>query len=155
MMNVNINVKKLLQKIVENQKVSYMMIGLSSNKTVSISAAWEWVTLPLDRIKGSSGLFASSTISNNCIVIPKDGIYRLSGVFSTQNGAYCGISVNEQHVGVVGIQSQAFYTSAPIGMTIQRLKSGDMVGLLIEKSGSSNPTVAGANYTHLLVEKIG
>lgn len=154
-MNVNMNVKKLLQKIVENQRVSYMMIGLSSNKTVSISETWKWVTLPLDSIRGSSGLFASSTISNNCIVIPKDGIYRLSGVFGTKDGAYCSISVNGEHVGVAGIQSQASYTSAPIGMTIQRLKSGDMVGLLIEKSGSSNPTVAGGNYTSLLVEKIG
>ena len=149
------NIKKLLQKIVENQRVSYMSIGLSSNKTVSISATWKWVTLPLDSIRGSSGLFASSTISNNCIVIPKDGIYRLSGVFSTQNGAYCSISVNGAHIGVAGIQSQASFTSAPIGTTIQPLKSGDKVGLLIEKSGSSNPTVAGANYTHLLVEKIG
>ena len=149
------NIKKLLQKIVENQRVSHMIIGLSSNTTLSISAPWEWVTLPLDSIRGSSGLFASSTISNNCIVIPKDGIYRLSGVFSTQNGAYCGIAVNGSHIGMAGIQSQASFTSAPIGTTIQHLKSGDMVGLLIEKSGSSNPTVAGANYTHLLVEKIG
>ena len=149
------DVKKLLQKIVENQRVSYMSIGLSSNKTVSISENWKWVTLPLDSIRGSSGLFASSTISNNCIVIPKDGIYRLSGVFSTNNGAYCSISVNGTHTGVAGIQSQASFTSAPIGMTIQRLKSGDKVGLLIEKSGSSNPTVAGGNNTSLLVEKIG
>ena len=154
-MDVNMNVKKLLQKIVENQRVSYMMIGLSSNKTVSISETWKWVTLPLDSIRGSSGLFASSTISNNCIVVPKDGIYRISGVFSTKYGAYCSISVNGTHIGVAGIQSQASYTSAPIGMTIQRLKSGDMVGLLIEKSGSSNPTVAGGDYTSLLVEKIG
>ena len=131
------------------------MIGLSSNTTVSISTAWTWVTLPLNSIRGSSGLFASSTISNNCIVIPKDGIYRLSGVFSTQNGAYCSISVNGGHVGAAGIQSQASFASAPIGTTIQRLKSGDMVGLLIEKSSSSNPTVAGSNYTSLLVEKVG
>ena len=149
------NVKKLLQKIVENQRVSYMKIGLSSNTTLSISEAWIWVTLPLDSIRSRDGLFASSSISNNCIVIPKDGIYRLSGVFSTKNGAYCSISVNSEHVGVAGIQPHTSYTSAPIGMTIQRLKKGDMVGLLIEKSGSSNPTVAGANYTNLLVEKIG
>ena len=149
------NIKKLLQKIVENQRESHMMIGLSSNTTVSISTAWTWVTLPLNSIRGSSGLFASSTISNNCIVIPKDGIYRLSGVFSTQNGAYCSISVNGGHVGAAGIQSQASFASAPIGTTIQRLKSGDMVGLLIEKSSSSNPTVAGSNYTSLLVEKVG
>ena len=149
------NVKKLLQKILENQRESHMMIGLSSNTTVSISTAWTWVTLPLNSIRGSSGLFASSTISNNCIVIPKDGIYRLSGVFSTQNGAYCSISVNGGHVGAAGIQSQASFASAPIGTTIQRLKSGDMVGLLIEKSSSSNPTVAGSNYTSLLVEKVG
>ena len=154
-MDVNMNVKKLLQKIVENQRVSYMRIGLSSNTTVSISEPWTWVTLPLDSIRSRDGLFASSSISNNCIVIPKDGIYRLSGVFSTQNGAYCSISVNGTHIGVAGMQSQASYTSAPIGMTIQRLKSGDMVGLLIEKSSSSNPIVAGANYTCLLVEKIG
>ena len=44
------NVKKLLQKIIENQRVSHMMIGLSSNKTVSISATWSWVTLPFDSI---------------------------------------------------------------------------------------------------------
>ena len=149
------DVKKLLQKIVENQRVSYMSIGLSSNKTVSISAPWEWVTLPLDSIKGSSGLFASSSISNNCIVIPKDGVYRLSGVFSTNNGAYCSISVNGAHIGVSGIQVQTSFMSAPIGTTIQHLKSGDMVGLLIEKSSVSNPTVAGGNYTRLLVEKIG
>ena len=154
-MDVNMNVKKLLQKIVENQRVSYMMIGLSSNKTVSISETWKWVTLPLDSIRGSSGLFASSTISNNCIVIPKDGIYRISGVFSTKYGAYCSISVNGTRIGEAGIQPQTTFASAPIGMTIQRLKKGDMVGLLIEKSSSSNPTVAGANLTNLLVEKIG
>lgn len=149
------NVKKLLQKILENQRESHMMIGLSSNTTVSISTDWTWVTLPLNSIRGRTGLFASSAITNNCIVIPKDGIYRLSGVFATQNGAYCGIAVNGSHVGVAGIQSSSSFTSAPIGMTICKLNSGDKVGLLIEKSGSSNPLVAGNNYTHLLVEKIG
>ena len=92
------NVKKLLQKIVENQRVSYMRIGLSSNTTLSISEPWTWVTLALDSIRSRDGLFASSSISNNCIVITKDCIYRLSGVFSTQNGAYCSISVNGEHV---------------------------------------------------------
>ena len=154
-MDVNMNVKKLLQKIVENQRVSYMRIGLSSNTTLSISEPWTWVTLPLDSIRSSDGLFASSSISNNCIVIPKDGIYRLSGVFNTQNGAYCSISVNGTHIGVGGIQPHATFTSAPICTTIQHLKSGDKVGLLITKSSSSNPIVAGGNYTSLLVEKIG
>ena len=149
------NIKKLLQKILENQRVSYMRIGLSSNKTLSISKPWTWVTLPLDSIRSRDGLFASSSISNNCIVIPKDGIYRLSGVFSTSNGAYCSISVNGIHVGTSGIQVQTSFMSAPIGTTIQHLKSGDKVGLLIEKSSTSNPTVAGDNYTYLLVEKIG
>ena len=150
------NIKKLLQKIVENQRVSYMKIGLSSNTTLSISEPWTWVTLPLDSIRNRDGLFASSSISNNCIVIPKDGIYRLSGVFSTAYGAYCTISVNGVNVGGVGgIQPQSTFASAPIGMTIQRLKSGDKVGLLIERSTVSNPIVAGDNYTYLLVEKIG
>lgn len=149
------NVKKLLQKILENQRESHMMIGLSSNTTVSISTDWTWVTLPLNSIRGRTGLFASSAITNNCIVIPKDGIYRLSGVFATQNGAYCGIAVNGSHVGVSGIQSSSSFTSAPIGMTICKLNSGDKVGLLIEKTGSSNPLVAGNNFTYLLVEKIG
>ena len=149
------NVKKLLQKIIENQRESHMMIGLSSNTTVSISATWTWVTLPLESIEGRTGLFASSDITSNCIVIPKDGIYRISGQFATQNGAYCGIAVNGSRVGVIGMQSQASFTSAPIGMTIHKLNSGDKVGLLIEKSGSTNPLVAGNDYTYLLVEEIG
>lgn len=149
------NIKKLLQKIVENQRVSYMRIGLSSNTTLSISEPWTWVTLPLDNIRSQDGLFASSSISNNCIVIPKDGIYRLSGVFSTAYDAYCTISVNGVNVGLGGIQPQATFASAPIGTTIRHLKSGDKVGLLIEKSSVSNPIVAGDNYTYLLVEKIG
>ena len=132
-----------------------MSIGLSSNKTVSISEPWTVVTLPLDSIRIRDGLFASSSISNNCIVIPKDGIYRLSGVFSTNNGAYCNISVNGADIGMGGIQAQTSFMSAPIGTTIQRLKSGDKVGLLIMKSSISDPIVAGGNYTNLLVEKIG
>ena len=149
------NVKKLLQKILENQRESHMMIGLSSNTTVSISTTWTWVTLPLNSIKGRTGLFASSAITNNCIVIPKDGIYRLSGVFATRNGAYCGIAVNGSHVGAIGIQPSSLFASAPIGMTICKLNSGDKVGLLIEKSGSSDPLVGDYDYTYLLVEKIG
>jgi len=149
------NVKKLLQKIIENQRESHMVIILSSNTTVSISATWTWVTLPLNSIKERTGLFASSAITSNCIVIPKDGIYRISGQFATQNGAYCGIAVNGSQVGAAGIQAQSSFASAPIGMTIRKLNSGDKVGLLIEKSGSSNPLVAGNGLTYLLVEKIG
>ena len=148
-------VKKLLQKIIENQRESHMMIGLSSNTTVSISTTWTWVTVPLNDIRERSGLFASSAITNNCIVIPKAGTYRISGQFVTQNGAYCGIAVNGSNVGVSGIQAQATFASAPIGMTIRKLNSGDKVGLLIEKTGSSNPLVAGSGFTYLLVEKIG
>lgn len=149
------NIKKLLQKIVENQRVSYMKIGLSLNTTLSISEPWKWVTLPLDSIISRGGLFASSSISNNCIVIPKDGIYRLSGVFSTQNGAYCTISVNGVNVGVGGIQPQSTFASAPIGTTIEHLKSGDKVSLSIMRSTTLNPIVAGGNHTYLFVEKIG
>ena len=149
------NVKKLLQKIIENQRVSHMRIGLSSNTTVSISATWTWVTLPLDSIKERSGLFASSAITSNRIVIPKDGIYRISGQFATKYGAYCTVVVNGIGEGITGIQSQAATTSAPIGMTILKLNSGDKVGLSILKTGSSDPNVAGKDLTYLLVEKIG
>ena len=150
------NVKKLLQKILENQRVSYMRIGLSSNTTLSISEPWTWVTLPLDSIRSRDGLFASSSISNNCIVIPKNGIYRLSSMYTCQNGSYCSISVNGNNVlGGSGIQALSNFASAPVPTVLRKLNSGDKVGCRVEKSGSSNPNIAGSGATYLLVEKIG
>lgn len=150
------NVKKLLQKIIENQRVSHMMIGLSANTTVSISATWSWVTLPFNSILDRSGLFASSSITSNCIVIPKDGIYRLSSMYTCRNGSYCSISVNGNNVlGGSGIQSSVEFTSAPVPTVIKKLNSGDKVGCMVNKSGSSNPNIAGSGATYLLVEKIG
>lgn len=150
------NVKKLLQKIIENQRESHMMIGLSANKTVSISATWSWVTLPFNSILDRSGLFVNSSITSNCIVIPKNGIYRLSSMYTCRNGSYCSISVNGNNVlGGSGIQSASSFASAPVPTVIRTLNSGDKVGCRIEKSGSSNPDIAGSGATYLLVEKIG
>lgn len=150
------NVKKLLQKMLENQRVSHMMIGLSSNTTVSISATWSWVTLPFNSILDRSGLFVNSSITSNCIVIPKNGIYKLSSMYTCQNGSYCSISVNGNNVlEGSGIQSSGPFTSAPVPTVIKKLNSGDKVGCKINKSGSSNPNIAGNGATYLLVEKIG
>ena len=150
------NVKKLLQKIIENQRESHMMIGLSKNTTVSISATWSWATLPFNSILDRSGLFVNSSITNNCIVIPKNGIYRLSSMYTCQNGSYCSISVNGNHVlEGSGIQSSGYFTSAPVPTVIRKLNSGDKVGCKVNKSGSSNPNIAGNGATYLLVEKIG
>lgn len=150
------NVKKLLQKIIENQRENHMMIGLSKNTTVSISATWSWTTLPFNSILDRSGLFVNSSITSNCIVIPKNGIYRLSSMYTCQNGSYCSISVNGNNVlGGSGIQSSSAFTSAPVPTVIRKLNSGDKVGCMVEKSGSSNPNIAGNGATYLLVEKIG
>lgn len=149
------NVKKLLQKIVENQRESHMAITLSANTTVSISATWSYVTLPFDKIVDRSGLFASSSITSNCIVIPKDGIYRLSGVITTQNSTYCQIGVNGSNAAQCGIQPQSAFASVPVPMAICKLNSGDKVGFKIAKATSSNPLVAGDGFTYLLVEKVG
>ena len=92
------NIKKLLQKIVENQRESHMTITLSSNTTVSISATWTYVIVPFNSTISRTGLFANSTITSNSIVIPKDGIYRLSGIGASQNGTYFRIDVNDNPV---------------------------------------------------------
>ena len=149
------NIKKLLQKIVENQRESHMTITLLSNTTVSISAAWTYVIVPFTSIISHTGLFANSTIAGNSIVIPKDGIYRLSGMGTSQNGAYFRIEVNDTFVENSGLQPNTNYTSVPVPTIIKKLNSGDKVCMKICKSGSANPTVAGDGSTYLLVEKIG
>ena len=149
------NVKKLLQKIVENQRESHMTITLSSNTTVSISATWTYVQVPLNSIMDRTGLFANSSISSNSIVIPKNGIYRLSGIGTSQNGTYFRIEVNDTFIENGGIQSNTSHTSVPIPAIIRKLNSGDKVSMKICKSGSANPVLAGSGFTHLLVEKIG
>lgn len=149
------NVKKLLQKIVENQRESHMTITLSSNTTVSISATWTYVQVPLNSIMDRTGLFAKSSISSNSIVIPKDGIYRLSGLGTSQNGTYFRIEVNNTFIENGGMHPNTGFTSAPIPVIIRKLNSGDKVSMKICKSGSANPLLAGSGYTRLLVEKIG
>lgn len=149
------NVKKLLQKMLENQRESHMKITLSSNTTVSISATWSYVIVPFNSIMDRTGLFANSSISSNSIVIPKNGIYRLSGIGTSQNGTYFSIYVNDILAENGGIQPNTNFTSAPIPAIIKKLNSGDKVCIKICKSGSANPLLAGSGYTHLLVEKIG
>ena len=149
------NVKKLLQKMLENQRESHMKITLSSNATVSISATWSFVKVPFNTIRDMTGLFSNSSISSNSIVIPKDGIYRLSGIGASQNGAYFRIEVNDTFVENSAIQPSTTYASVPVPTIIKKLNSGDKVCMKICKSGSANPTVAGDGSTYLLVEKIG
>lgn len=150
------NVKKLLQKIVENQRESHMTITLSANTTVSISETWTYVIVPFNSIISRTGLFANSSITSNSIVIPKDGIYRLSGIAASKDGTYFRIDVNNNPVeDGGGIQPNTSYTSVPIPVAIKKLNSGDKVCVKVCKSGSSNPSVAGNGFTRLLVEKIG
>lgn len=149
------NIKKLLQKIVENQRESHMKIALSSNVTVSISEAWSYVIVPFDSIMERTGLFASSSITSNSIVIPKDGIYRLSGMGTSNDGTYFSIEVNDTFIVYGGIQSNTSYTTVPIPVAIKKLNSGDKVSVKMCKSTIRNPAVAGNGFTYLLVEKIG
>ena len=149
------NVKKLLQKIVENQRESHMQITLLENTTVSISATWSYVKVPFNKIRDMTGLFSNSSISSNSIVIPKDGVYRLSGIGTSRNGTYFRIEVNDTFVENSAIQPSTTYASVPVPTIIKKLNSGDKVCMKICKSESANPTVVGDGSTYLLVEKIG
>ena len=88
------------------------------------------------------------------MVIGEDGWYRLSGWAAANQPVYFAITAAGEYVNRSVCYGTA-YNGGGLGSAVRKLSAGDVVFMEVERTGSTDPTIAGSRLTMLTVERIG
>lgn len=143
--------------VVSIGEIDYIECRLSANTAAGTTATWTYVDVKLDTEAAKYGdalSLATSGTNRYGVVVAKDGWYRLSGWLNMNATGYCAITVNNATVNNIVIITTG-YAGAGFGSSVRRLTAGDVVKIRVERTGSTDPTIAGTTLTALTVERIG
>ena len=135
----------------------YIECYVSSNTAAGTTATWQFVDVPVDTVRtkyGDALSLATSGANNHGIVVSTPGYYRISGWISINQPGYAGISINGTLVTNLIINNTAGYEGCGLGYIIKYLDANDVIKLRIERSTSSDPTIAGGTLSGLTVERM-
>lgn len=138
-------------------EIDYIECRLSANTAAGTTATWTYVDVKLDTeaVKHGDALsLATSGTNRYGVVVAKDGWYRLSGWLNMNATGYGAITVNNSTVNNIVIITTG-YAGAGFGSSVRKLTAGDVVKIRVERTGSTDPKIAGATLTALTVERIG
>ena len=138
-------------------EIDYIECRLSANTAAGTTATWTYVDVKLDTeaVKYGNALsLATSGTNRYGVVVAKDGWYRLSGYINVNAASYVGVVIGGDVVSNV-IFLQSGYNGAGLGSSVRYLSAGSVIKLRIERTGSTDPTIAGTTLTALTVERIG
>lgn len=146
---------EVLNKLLENNS---MTIGLNTNTNFTINAAWNYQTIPLDKIRTQIG--TRLTFVNNGIKIGA-GVKR---VRVSGNGMMCGIigqqilllthnntTISTGYAHPPGTGNWSVISLSPITIDV---KEGDMIYLKYGAGTTGTLKIAGGMYSYLTVDGV-
>lgn len=147
--------KTILDKLLE---VNSMTVGLNTNTNFTISTAWNYQPIPLDKLRVNTG--SRLKFENNGIKIPA-GVKR---VRVSGNGMLCGIvgqqilllthnstTISTGYAHPPGTGNWSVISLSPITIDVNE---GDMIYLKYGAGSTGTLRIAGGMYTYLTVDVV-
>lgn len=147
-----------VKTLATREPLGYMVVGLSTNTTVTTTATWTNYTIPLDSLKKSIG--SGLTFTNNTVKIGA-GISRVKvsavamhsndNVYTSASAIFHNNNIIEQGY----VSGKTGWQSVSYPQYLIDVKENDIISLKYQSdTANGNLRFAGAHYTLLIVEVI-